>query len=1120
LRTIQDCVANVTSLADSEKDSSVTVQKRMAALSVCLSYHSLLTKFDTTRRDLLLGFHRNNTYHPDSIDENNRNSGSTHRQQQTEIELEADMHENTDPQPMEIVQQCCVHGETSSWFSQKRMIGNTLEEFNPNCNDANDTNKKLYQLLDTYRISTQIDDRIFLDLATCMQKWCMFANDKVNIPERTNNNDNPREYISMLTKWAIEASTRLKNHNSKALLATILLNSSNNDTNLLSDELQIASGGELFEKWYAPLTDILRRDCTTKENGDQDLLLQATMENLRNRQVQRLLSNLLDLTKSSQLILLINHVLNQPQNAELKLAVSLLARGDSIDGKQQQHEDENFSSKNSTDNKNDWDDEEDSENEEEEFDQRPSSHKKARGGSTQYKRQEILTMVKLDRYYNERIQQALDKQNHAFDASTIEVATKIVKAPWKEWGLYILGERNNKGVVGIDNDNDHIDQVEADCYVETLGYLLQASSSMRSITRFTPLSPLAFNPTILCALWNLIRKERQRGLILSIFSDLFSHYLLALSDEDFVKYHCSNDFSIDLENRIYAKDIVATYCQELHAVYWTKPVILSEIQMDSDRGRLILSGTKLWNLLYERWNRLVNVTFCEESAWWFPHLGSKEGDRAVIPDRELGHGASEDDDDDNDSMDVDEDRNQLSKAEEASDALADSFRDPKMARVLTSVPQALPFDRRVKLFHSLLKADKHKVVQADSSRRALMAMSGHRDEEGEMMMWLDGSVREQVKIKRASLYKDSMENLNSLGAKLKHKIQVTFINKHGAEEPGIDGGGVFKEFLDDLIKDGFASRNDDETEGGAPRLFSITTKQQQLTMNLDLTEDRNMLVHYEFLGRVLGKAVYESILVEPQFCLPFLNQLLGKVNTLEDLKNYDEEYYNNLNKLRDYTEEEIDSLGLNFELTVGGTSPNSSPRTVCLVRSGRSIAVTKNNVFQYSQAVANKLLNVLGARQTHAFLRGFRDLIKVAWVRLFSAKELQKLISGDDSIRGIDVSSLKKSIQYLGGYHESQPYIQDFWDILENELSPEQQRKFLRFMTSCSRQPLLGFSSLEPFPAIQQIRLQTDERSKNSRLPTSSTCMNLLKLPNYNDRNLLKEKLLAAVESGAGFELT
>ena len=50
-----------------------------------------------------------------------------------------------------------------------------------------------------------------------------------------------------------------------------------------------------------------------------------------------------------------------------------------------------------------------------------------------------------------------------------------------------------------------------------------------------------------------------------------------------------------------------------------------------------------------------------------------------------------------------------------------------------------------------------------------MALRGQRDGEEEMMMWLDGSIREQVKIKRASLYNDSMETLNKLGAKLKHQ---------------------------------------------------------------------------------------------------------------------------------------------------------------------------------------------------------------------------------------------------------------------------------------------------------------------------------------------------------------
>jgi hypothetical protein len=43
-----------------------------------------------------------------------------------------------------------------------------------------------------------------------------------------------------------------------------------------------------------------------------------------------------------------------------------------------------------------------------------------------------------------------------------------------------------------------------------------------------------------------------------------------------------------------------------------------------------------------------------------------------------------------------------SEADVDSDSLADVFSDPKMARILASIPQALPFHRRVKLFDSLL----------------------------------------------------------------------------------------------------------------------------------------------------------------------------------------------------------------------------------------------------------------------------------------------------------------------------------------------------------------------------------------------------------------------------------
>ena len=41
-----------------------------------------------------------------------------------------------------------------------------------------------------------------------------------------------------------------------------------------------------------------------------------------------------------------------------------------------------------------------------------------------------------------------------------------------------------------------------------------------------------------------------------------------------------------------------------------------------------------------------------------------------------------------------------------------------------------------------------------------------------------------------------------------------------------------------------------------------------------------------------------------------------------------------------------------------------------------------------------------------------------------------------------------------------------------------------------------------------------------SRLPTSSTCMNLLKLPCFDDFETLKTKLIYAIESESGFELS
>lgn len=125
--------------------------------------------------------------------------------------------------------------------------------------------------------------------------------------------------------------------------------------------------------------------------------------------------------------------------------------------------------------------------------------------------------------------------------------------------------------------------------------------------------------------------------------------------------------------------------------------------------------------------------------------------------------------------------------------------------------------------------------------------------------------------------------------------------------------------------------------------------------------------------------------------------------TTSDLKNLDPEYYKHLSALRHMSSDEIDALGLTFELSTPSLD-GKRVRTVELIPGGSSMSVTKRNAIRYVHLVAHRRLNIESSKQTNAFLSGFRDLIPAAWVRLFSPYELQRLIGGDDTVKGFDVA--------------------------------------------------------------------------------------------------------------------
>lgn len=107
-----------------------------------------------------------------------------------------------------------------------------------------------------------------------------------------------------------------------------------------------------------------------------------------------------------------------------------------------------------------------------------------------------------------------------------------------------------------------------------------------------------------------------------------------------------------------------------------------------------------------------------------------------------------------------------------------------------------------------------------------------------------------------------------------------------------------------------------------------------------------------------------------------------------------------------------------------------------------------------------------------------------------------------------------------GGYNDFSPTVRDFWAVV-GEFSREERGLLLKFVTSCSKPPLLGFAHMQPQFTIQCVSAEGSEmpsvlaflgmgRRETGRLPTSATCFNLLKLPNFKSKKLLRDKLCKA----------
>jgi E3 ubiquitin-protein ligase HUWE1 len=212
----------------------------------------------------------------------------------------------------------------------------------------------------------------------------------------------------------------------------------------------------------------------------------------------------------------------------------------------------------------------------------------------------------------------------------------------------------------------------------------------------------------------------------------------------------------------------------------------------------------------------------------------------------------------------------------------------------------------------------------------------------------------QLSVRREHVFHDSFKHLYyKTGDEMKFgKLNIRF---HGEE--GVDAGGVTREWFQVLSRQMFDPNYVLFTPVSSDRTTFHPNK-------LSGINDEHLLF-FKFIGRIIGKALYEGRVLDCYFSRAVYKRILGKSVSVKDMESFDPDYYKSLcwmleNDITDIITETFSVEDDEFGVT----------NVVDLIENGREIAVTEENKHDYVRLVVDhKLLSSVKEQMAH-FLQG------------------------------------------------------------------------------------------------------------------------------------------------------
>lgn len=356
-----------------------------------------------------------------------------------------------------------------------------------------------------------------------------------------------------------------------------------------------------------------------------------------------------------------------------------------------------------------------------------------------------------------------------------------------------------------------------------------------------------------------------------------------------------------------------------------------------------------------------------------------------------------------------------------------------------------------------------------------------------------GTIR--INVRRDRVFDDSYHQLRlRTPDEMKGRLHVLF-----TQEEGVDAGGVTREWYIILARQIFDPNYVLFTRSAAKAATYQPDKRSYI--------NKEHLENFRFVGRIIGKAIYDGQLLDAYFTRSFYKHILGMKPTYHDIEAQDPEYYKSLKWML-----ENDITGI-LDYTMSAEYDEFGKQTVIdLVPNGRNIPVTEENKAEYVRLMTEVRMTKSIEKQIAAFKEGFHELIPLEDCKIFNELELELLMSG---LPDIDMADLKANVEYTG-YTASSPQINWFWRCV-SKMNQEDLARLVMFVTGTSKVPLEGFSTLQGMNGVQKFQIHRTA-GNTMRLPSAHTCFNQLDLPEYSTAEILSERLLRAVrECSVGF---